>query len=295
MSRWQRDKSKMGSLEEEAQAKLALAANFERENQALRLKMVAMERALAARDDQMKVLAAESRRGSEPDGSSRSDDIATLCSDYCKLVQRASGLLVQLSEAQVAGNVLQHQLVVEEMTKLMGSPEASKITSSLVLHPGLPFHLLAMRMDMPLVPAEPPDAALWDRVAHEIKPSPQQVQELSATWQLKHEKSLKISSEMEALSSMMTEAVNNHRSVQLMEAHQRLSAALLKEHTSYRSCSFIVRQVLDQVQVCKAIVHSFPYFPDLHEIVSRLTEGQGQASGSSSGARPSPDPACEGL
>jgi hypothetical protein len=48
LSRWQRDKSKMGSLEEQVQ--LALAANFERENQALRLKMIAMERALAARD-----------------------------------------------------------------------------------------------------------------------------------------------------------------------------------------------------------------------------------------------------
>lgn len=291
MSRWQRDKSKMGSLEEQAQAKLALAANFERENQALRLKMIAMERALAARDAQMQVLAEESRRGSETNGTRTDNDIVTLCSEYCRLVQKASGLLVQLSEAQVAGNAIQYQLVVEEISKLTTSPEAQKITSSLVLHPSLPFHLLVMRMDMPLAPADPPDAGHWDRVVQEIKPTPQQVQELTATWQMQHEKSSKIASEMEALGCMLTEAINNHSTVQVMEAHQRLSAALLKEHTSYRGCAFVVRQVLTPVQICKSMVHSFPYFPDLKEIVSRIVSTPGSAGGSqnSSAARTSPD------
>lgn len=296
MSRWQRDKSKMGSLESLAKSQLELAANFERENQALRLKMVAMERALAARDAQVQVLAEECRRGSETGSSRRDNDIVSLCSEYCKLVQRASGLLVQLSEAQVAGNAIQYNIIVEEIGKLTMSPEAQKITSSLVLHPGLPFHLLVMRMDMPLAPADPPDVSHWDRVVQEIKPTPQQVQELAATWQMQHEKSSKISSEMEALGSMLTQAINSHSSVQVMEAHQRLQAALLKEHTSYRGCAFVVRQVLTQVQVCKCMVHSFPYFPDLKEIVSRLVSQDssgysGSLSRESSGARTSPDTA----
>jgi hypothetical protein len=55
-SRWRKDKSRMGSLEHEAQQKQELADQAEAENRRLRLKNTAMEPVLAARERQLAIL-----------------------------------------------------------------------------------------------------------------------------------------------------------------------------------------------------------------------------------------------
>lgn len=65
-SRWQRDKSRIEGLEKEAQDKKALASRFEAENQELRLRMSAMERALSARDQIVNCLSIHTTGQSAP-------------------------------------------------------------------------------------------------------------------------------------------------------------------------------------------------------------------------------------
>ena len=55
-TRWRKDQSKLGSLEQQAEEQQAMAEEVERENRRLRLRTAAMEHVLAARERQLAIL-----------------------------------------------------------------------------------------------------------------------------------------------------------------------------------------------------------------------------------------------
>lgn len=93
-----------------------------------------------------------------------------------------SNLLLKLETFQESDAAL--SLIGEHMHMLV-SDFHKIVSSAFTINPSLNWHILTHRMDTPEAGVSTPDPRLWDRVASEMRPSPQQLAELSACWMLK--------------------------------------------------------------------------------------------------------------
>ncbi|GAX85832.1 hypothetical protein CEUSTIGMA_g13247.t1 [Chlamydomonas eustigma] len=276
-SRWNRDKSKMGSLEQQQQEQQALADAAERENRQLRLRATAMEHILVARERQLSILHQYQRMcgpGSTMQNSKEAQEwheaasasMTALATKLHEFVDEASLLFLQMSNNESRGDDAANEEIHSNI-----SAKVLKICAvmghAFTLNPAMQFQMSTFRMDMQSS-GPPPEKGHWDRVARELKLEQDQVDEVAVCWEYNLSSMAKSQAELMTLRSELGDAAGRLKQLELQKI---LSTAMHNEGIAYRTlCFTLYGQIFTPIQMAKAIVHSFPYFPHACELMTSI-------------------------
>jgi hypothetical protein len=276
-SRWNRDKSKMGSLELQQQQKQALADAAERENRQLRLRATAMERILAARERQLSILHQYQRMcgpGSTMQNSKEAQEwheaatasLTTLATKLHEFVDEASLLFLQISNNENRGDDASNEVIYSILSSKV-LKVCAVMGQAFTLNPAMQFQMSAFRMDMQAA-STPPEKGHWDRVVNELKLEQDQVDEVAVCWEYNLNSMAKSQAELMTLRAELGDAAGRLKQLELQKV---LSTAMHNEGIAYRTlCFTLYGQIFTPIQMAKAIVHSFPYFPHARELMTSI-------------------------
>lgn len=271
-SRWKRDKSKMGGLEQQLVQQQQRAKQLEQEGQKLRLRNVALEHTIASRDWQLGVLG---RRSEER----RQTTTAALTAASREFVSNASLLLLKLSDTCSAAT---DQPILSRISDLV-SELLHVVGGAYVLNPGVHFTLIAAHLEAAPNALESracarADERHWEQVARKISVTPEQLEEITACWNLTNEAMAWLQDQAAELHKELGMAVEQNQSCKLMDIVNRLSALDMKQGVLYRGfCFAIFFRIMSPFHLARTMVHSFPYYIDTKELVRKLMHIHGVA------------------
>ncbi|KAG1665670.1 hypothetical protein FOA52_005460 [Chlamydomonas sp. UWO 241] len=293
VSRYRQRKGAMDSLEAEAASKLEQARSMEEENRRLRLRTCAMEHTLAARDKQLSILTQFQEMKSAVGEAANSQEarfmkqaaenpVSVLASKLHTFFKEATGLLLRVSDAESHKGVDQDAL---DTLSNMVSSFCTEMGTAFVLSPHKQFMMLAMRATHPDAPAPLPPPGHWNKVVTELAATRDQLDEVCSVWALNGALLSKIEAEVIAergeLAAVMEAGTSQiGSSDQISGLQRRLATSLLNQGMTCRAMGFILfGRIFSPLQTARALVHSFPYFPNAREIVTRLTASSPDACG----------------
>ncbi|GAX85833.1 hypothetical protein CEUSTIGMA_g13248.t1 [Chlamydomonas eustigma] len=274
-TRWKKEKSRMGCLEQQQQEKQALADEALRENKKLKLRAKAMEHILAARERQLSILKQYHRLcgpGSTDPNSHEAKEyreaatatLPHLGAKFRKFVDDASLKFLQISNNEKRGDTSANKTIQESMTaKLLDLCSATG--QAFTLNPCMQFEMSTYRVDLHASGA-PPDRAHWEKVVMELHMEQEQLEEVAICWDMDVKA---MAQSHDELLTVQTELAQTTSGLRLHQLQQTLTAAMHHEGIAYRTlCFTLYGQILAPVQLAKVFVHSFPYFPHARELMS---------------------------
>ncbi|GAX85834.1 hypothetical protein CEUSTIGMA_g13249.t1 [Chlamydomonas eustigma] len=274
-SRWSRDKSKMNDLENIQQEKLIMATIVEQENRHLKLRTQAMEHVLAARERQLSILSQYDRLCGPASKYRESDEAqqwfevasASISTLACKVriaVEQWTDMISEINANAMINNFNANEpllqalaFTVNETCALMGH--------AFTLNPSQQFRAMSYRLDLGCM-GEPAGQLHWDHAAAELQLSEQQLVEIQACWEIINQNMAKSQSElvMAKIEMLSTDSILRH-----LELQKIMSDAMQSEGNTYRTLCFVLYgRIFTPLQMAKAVVHSYPYFPNAIELVS---------------------------
>mmetsp|Transcript_38093 Transcript_38093/g.112807 ORF Transcript_38093/g.112807 Transcript_38093/m.112807 type:complete len:207 (+) Transcript_38093:793-1413(+) len=186
-------------------------------------------------------------------------------------VEQATMLLLRVSDAQTRQTIDRGAL--EELAAKVRD-FCSEMGTAFVLNPHKQFQMMSLKATLPDEPAQPPPPDHWDKVVAELDPTQDQVDEILACWDLNGAIMMKTEEEAVAARAQLSRAIDMDEVNKWQEVgalQRRLATALLNQGMACRAMSFILfGKIFTPLQTARALVHSFPFFPNSRELILRL-------------------------
>jgi len=274
-SRWSRDKSKMIDLENIQQEKLMLASVVEQENRHLKLRTQAMEHVLAARERQLSILsqfdklcgpASKYRESVEAQQwfEVASASLSALASKVRIAAEQWTEMICHIDANAKINNATANEPILQALAFTVNET-CALMGHAFTLNPSQQFQAMSYRLDLGCM-GEPAGQLHWDHAASELELSDQQLEEIQACWEIINQSMAKSQSD---LLLAKIEMLSTDSILRQLELQKIMSDAIQSEGNAYRTLCFVLySRIFTPFQMAKAVVHSYPYFPNAIELVS---------------------------
>jgi hypothetical protein len=203
-----------------------------------------------------------------------------------KFVQELGIILVQVDEAELTNNFEQKMRVISELCRAL-EQMGSFCMHTAVLHPTNMQHLMASTLDGGHSGANAADNRRWAEIANSLDLTGDQMSQIIALRDFYVKRMSKVMEQRRAalqnLQTLMVpgqiSALQNaiQQTLRVNRVTKQLKSNLQEEHlAALEFLGTIMKCVFTPLQKARAIVRSYPFYPDLYQIAVALDTGRRQ-------------------
>jgi len=211
-----------------------------------------------------------------------------------KFVQELGIILVQVDEAELTNNFEQKMKVISELCRAL-EQMGSFCMHTAVLHPTNMQHLMASTLDGGHSGANAADNRRWAEIANSLDLTEDQISQIIALRDFYVKRMSKVMeqrrSALHNLQNLMVpgqiSALQNaiQQTLRVNRVTKQLKSNLQEEHlAALEFLGTIMKCVFTPLQKARAIVRSYPFYPDLYQIAVALDTGKRQRAAAAAAA-----------
>lgn len=213
----------------------------------------------------------------------------TVLDTWKKFVQELGIILVQVDEAELSNNFEVKMKVISELCRAL-EQMGSFCMHTAVLHPTNMQHLMASTLDGGHSGANAADNRRWAEIANSLDLTDDQISQIIALRDFYVKRMSKVMEQRRsALKNLQTlmvpgqiSALQNaiQQTLRVNRVTKQLKSNLQEEHlAALEFLGTIMKCVFTPLQKARAIVRSYPFYPDLYQIAVALDSGRRERAG----------------